>query len=491
MSNKHDQKIYDSNEPDSGVCSEEETLLLRLLASVPFHGMPNKYKLLDDCYRASGGFEDGAYLIAHPREPADKYNRRRGLSYYCNYVKPVVDAHVNPIFKTSPRREFTGSKFYGDFLSNVDGKGTSMNRFMKRAAIRAKLHGVQFIVVDMDKLDTSEPVSLKTAKDNRLYPYLYLVRPDHVTDWAIDKFGKLIYIKYFIRSTKIVDGEKVLYTETWTWTNDTYQVDADGDSTKGTNEIGIIPVIPIYGALNDSEGLIPQSDIYAIARTNYAIYNACSELRERNRNQAFSLLTYPVSEEDDFASAKSIAVGTTDLLAYKAGTQKPEFISPDAAPSKMLSDEITWMVQEIYRMASLQLVTGVQTQESGIAKEWDNANLFQTIAEFAQNLESVEQIVANIFGLYVSENLDATNVTVTYNSQFGIVDSIDSLNVATQGLALNICPSYNIELKKKVIRDTLKDQDDNVINATIANLMADSTAQDPIETKPTVLSTSA
>lgn len=49
----------------------------------------NKYELLDNAYRASGGFEDGSYLVPHPREQSAKYIRRRNLAYYINYVKPV------------------------------------------------------------------------------------------------------------------------------------------------------------------------------------------------------------------------------------------------------------------------------------------------------------------------------------------------------------------------------------------------------------------
>lgn len=32
----------------------------------------NKYELLDDSYRGTGGYEDGTYLIFHSREKGDK-----------------------------------------------------------------------------------------------------------------------------------------------------------------------------------------------------------------------------------------------------------------------------------------------------------------------------------------------------------------------------------------------------------------------------------
>ena len=54
-----------------------ETMRMVLL-NAPFNSdFINKYELLDDSYRGTGGYEDGSYLIPHPREKVDKYNRRR------------------------------------------------------------------------------------------------------------------------------------------------------------------------------------------------------------------------------------------------------------------------------------------------------------------------------------------------------------------------------------------------------------------------------
>ena len=56
------------------------------------------YKLLEDAYAGRGGFQTGEYLVRHKREAADKYSLRQKLSYYLNYIKPCVDAHVAPVF---------------------------------------------------------------------------------------------------------------------------------------------------------------------------------------------------------------------------------------------------------------------------------------------------------------------------------------------------------------------------------------------------------
>lgn len=458
----------------------------KMLESANYSGtLINKYELLDNSYRASGGFEDGSYLIPHPSERQEKYIRRKNMSYYINYVKPVVDSHVNPIFKNKPIRQNLSST-YEKFINDVDGNNTTLTRFMKKAAIRAKLHGVEFIVVDMEQLTEGQIITEKDIIENRLYPYLYLVSPRQVNNWALDKFGRLIYFSYTINNNVIgEDGNVNTIGETYTWTNDWCIMSVGGTEQKRyRNAIGIIPIVPLYGAINDSDDLIPQSDVYAIARTNYALYNACSEYRERDRAQAFSLLVYPIAEDDDYTNGdEPLQYGTADMILYRAtaGSHYPQFITPPSDSSDIILGEINFMIKEIYRMASLQLVTGVnQYNVSGLAKEWDNQQLFQTISELAQGLQESEYKIANIFARYMGESMD--NISITYNNQYGIVDSTSVLTNATQALALNICGEYNVAMKEQVIRATLKDIDSTAVEQIIKSLQATPTAEDGLET---------
>lgn len=453
------------------------------LFKAPFKdGIPNKYELLDNAYRASGGFETGDYLIPHPRESVDKYSRRKSLAYYTNYVKPVVDSTVNPIFKTAPNRQ-GGDSLYNKFINDVDGNNTSLTRFMKKAAIRAKLHGVEFIVIDMEQIDDTEILTKQDVLEKRIYPYLYLVSPKQITDWAVDKFGRITYIEYELTNVVVdEDGNKSINTETYKWTTDYCIKSANDGTQKIVNSINTIPIVPIYGAINDADNLIPQSDIYAIARTNLAIFQAASEYRERQRNQCFSILTFPINgKEDDYESgADFIKYGTNDCLIYDGNSSSyPQFITPPADPSNTLLAEIEFMIKEIYRMANMQMTTGVnQYNVSGIAKKWDNQQLYQTISDLAQNLQQAEYLITKIFSQYTNENNE--NVSIVYNQEFGIVDATEVLNQATQALTLNISPEFNVKIKEQVIRATLTDVDQNIVEDVIENLKAQPTASAPL-----------
>ena len=464
---------------------EQQSELIKQLSMIASYNgqLIGKYELLDNAYRASGGFETGEYLIPHPSERAEKYVRRKNMSYFINYVKPVVDAHVNPIFKTEPMRSGLSSTA-SLFEKDVDGKKTTLTRFMKKAAIRAKLHGVEFIVVDMEQVEEDRLLTEKDVVDQRLYPYLYLVSPAQVTNWYTDKLGRLVSISYTIDNYVLdKDGNAVNKPETWTWTNTVCKKVVDGETQTFQNPVGIIPIIPLYGAINDSNNLIPQSDLYAIARTNHALYNACSELRERNRAQAFSLLTYPIADEDDYENGdEPLRYGTADMIMYRGGKSaaKPEFITPPSDSSDIIMNEINFCIKEIYRMATLQMTTGVnQYNVSGTAREWDNQQLFQTISELGQGLQEAEKSIMYVFSKYMNE--DMKEFSVVYNNQYGIIDAATTLANATSALTMNISEEYNEEMRKQVVRATLKDVDANIVDKLVESVENSPTGKQPLE----------
>ena len=452
--------------------TKQSETMKAILTAAPYSGTPiNKYRLLDDCYRASGGFETGEYIIPHPRESIEKYVRRKNMSYYINYVKPIIDAHVNPIFKVEPTRQGM-SNTYSLFINDVDGNNTSLTRFMKKVAINAKLHGVQFIVMDMEQIDSNEIITESDIINRRLYPYLYSISPSQVSNWSTDKYGKINCISYCI-STKEIDEDGNIKTimEEWTWTNTSCRRIIDGVTTKFTNHLGMIPVIPVYGVINATDDLIPQSDLYGIARTSLALMNACSELRERNRQQAFSLLTYPIGDDDDYESGdEPISIGTADMLMYRAShSGRPEFITPPTDSSDMLMSEIQMMIREIYRQANMQFVTQEQVSNvSGLAKAYDNLQLYETINELVEGIQSVEKKLAKLFGFYMGENMD--NFSAVYNHEFGVSDVASTLANATTTLALNICEGLNYETKRKVVRSMLNDVDPTVLDNVLKEL---------------------
>ena len=475
---------------DNGALSEYTQMeqhysetIKQLMLTAGYDGiLVDKYELLDNAYRASGGFEDGSYLIPYPSERAEKYLRRKNMAYYINYVKPVVDAHINPVFKNPPTREGMSSTFQ-QFVNDVDGNGTTLTRFMKKASIRAKLHGVEFIVVDMEELQEGTLLTQKQMIDNRVYPYLYLVSPKQIQNYYTDKFGRLISITYTVQNTTLDnDGNAKEITEIWTWTKDNCRREINGNKVDMPNKLGIIPIIPLYGATNDTDDLLVQPDVLSIGKVAFAIFNGCSELRELHRRQAFSILTYPIADDDEYNSGENpIQLGTSDCLLYRASTgSAPAFITPPTSSSDVILNEINFCIKEIYRMANMRMVTGVsQYNVSASAKQQDSENLYREIDELAQNIQETEYKIAQVFARYLNESMD--NYIVVYTPEYGIADITETLNSATTALTMNICADFNEEVKKQVIKTVLSDVDSRIVSNILEKFKTEPTKGEPIE----------
>ena len=212
-----------------------------------------------------------------------------------------------------------------------------------------------------------------------------------------------------------------------------------------------------------------------------ALYNCLSELRERNRNQAFSILTYPVAEDDDYESGDlSLQVGVNDMLMYRAGSQSPEYITPPVDSSNMLENEIKLMIQEIYRQANMQFVTEQKISNiSGLYQKWANLQLFQTISELTEGLQNVERILVKMFSSFMNE--DMPEFSVTYNHEYGVSDITETLANATAVLAMNICEGLNYETKRKVINAMLSDVDSSVVNKILDDLAKSADKGAPVD----------
>ncbi|WP_378955392.1 hypothetical protein [Pelosinus sp. sgz500959] len=420
------------------------------------------YKFLTDAYYGTGGFKDGNYLVPHPRETPEKYNQRKELSYYLNYTAATVNSHVDPIFRTEPSREWAANDLFSIFVQDSDTMGTNLSRFMKRAALNAKLYAVAFIIIDNV---ANQPNTLADAITQRTLPYVYIVKPEQVTNYTTNSKGKLISITYEVAGEENINENKSITT--WEWTETTWKM--WGKETKeGKNFIGRLPVVPLFSKAMDNGNIKPQSEFYNIARTNKRLFNLCSEIDELIRNQAFNILTYPAGEGQTQIEVKEITVGTENVMSYDGQlSNKPEFIAPSSDPLQQLRDERQDLIQEIYRMAELSHVTGVQQKTSGVAKAWDFQQANQCLVDMALNCEGAERQIAEIFELLTSSKL---NYNVKYSDDFGIVDVTGELDNISTALGLNIGSKFNTEVKKRAVSVYLNDIPEEQFDAVVKDI---------------------
>lgn len=137
------------------------------------------YDLIYNAYYGINGFDNGGYLIKHKRETDEDYQTRQENAYYLNYFAPITNSLVTPIFKKPATRDWNGAKNFMElFVQDIDGNKTTIGEFMKRAALKAKLYGSCFIVVD-NFSTYSEDETVADVLKNRKIPYAFCLAPLH------------------------------------------------------------------------------------------------------------------------------------------------------------------------------------------------------------------------------------------------------------------------------------------------------------------------
>lgn len=410
-----------------------------------------EYKLLRDAYTGAGGFLDGSRLMRHFRESPEKYEQRRRIAYYLNYLKPCVDAHVTPIFKALAIRDYkgTGAAVWEVFMNDVDFTGTHIKDLMRRAAIEAKLNGVAFIVMDMpDNIENEVSTIYSLSKDRNKLPYAFVVSPVQVDEIGLDKFGRI---------TKFVYKEPDQYSEqqfaTRTLTPEGWSLKDSKGEKSGTWNLGVVPVVPLFSKEHDNFDALPPSDFISIAKTNLAIYNMSSWLSDILVNQTFSILVYPSNDQGD------LTIGTSNALGYPSdATHEPKFIAPAADPATILAANIERLQQECYRMADVVNVTGVRVQASGTAKAWDYQQTNQILADFADMVERAEKRLALLFQRWTNADFE---YTCNYPNDYSIADVETELANAEVAKGMAFGDEFNLEVFKKVLTSYLPELDDD------------------------------
>lgn len=398
------------------------------------------YKLLHDAYYGDGMFYDGSALVKHARESNKNYSRRKKLAYYLNYVGPIIDSSVLPVFNDEIKRDYRDTAKFKMFLDDVDRVGTNLQDFMSRQAIAAKLYSVVYILVN------NEATLGDTEMDNlnmRALPFLTAIEPKNVIGWHFDERGTLLDFTY---QGRYYDDDG-WHTRKYKWTVDSWEVRDEHDQIlkQGEHNLKRVPIVQWFGRNTDPQRVLPAPEFISIAKTNYHIYHLCSLLSQISDNQTFNILTM----QSAGSNMTDVTIGTNNLLIYPQDTDAPKFIAPDSSPATVLMEQIKNLVSEMYRMSGLNSVISVESSKSGLAKKWDFERTNKNLVNFAVQCEKAEKAIVALYELWAGETV---NYECEYPRDFNIDDVADCLAQAQQAFDLGITSkTFSLEVAKKVL----------------------------------------
>jgi hypothetical protein len=441
------------------------------------------WRKLVHIYDGSGGFLDGTYLVAHPREwkdftaatprvPTKKLKARRQLARYENVAGTILDQKRAALFRESINRTVGASDKPSphpieQWWKNVDGAGTTIDDWMAEAFTFASLFGHVAHLMDL-------PANLdaETAADMD-QPFLRLYTPLDIPDWRLDEVGRLLSIRLLEANTDDDPtvplrtdqfNERLLTRKDWQLVSpQTKNVPAEVKEG-GSHPFGVVPVVIQYAKRKKLAQLIGQP-VLGDPSLYIDLYNITSELRELLRNQTFGILAVALGSGDQATSV----VTAREMLGDEKGAENvlftpngAEYIQPESTNVTVYQEERQQLLRTIYRLAAIPWESDSQDAESEGSLKLKREDMNQILAAYGDECEKTEYEIARMWfrATYPDtwqQEFDKAQVVIRYPDSFDVTPFAEILEQAQAAIALPMGPTFMAEQCKRLINKFMPD----------------------------------
>jgi hypothetical protein len=461
------------------------------------------WRKLAHVYEGTGGFRDGTYLVAHPREwkdhsklvsqeagkdpvydvnpnpviPTAKLTARRKLARYENVAATLLDTKRSAIFRESITRTVgAASKTTPHplelFWANVDGRRTHITDYISQGFIPSLLFG--HVAHLMDRPIGPRP----RTKAEEQPPYLRTYSPLDIPDWLVDDMGNLVAMKFLeiVPRKSLKDRaksnadvrERIVDAAQWEITREAGQA----VNRTGQHRFGRLPVVMQYGKRRALTDFLGQS-VLGDPMLYIDLYNLTSELRELLRNQTFGWLNVPLGTGDGRVGIEEAmrmlgqAVGT-DNVVFSPGSA--QFIQPSAENVTVYQQEREQLLRTIYRLAAVPWEADSRDAEAAESMKLKREDMNQVLATYADECEKTEyEIVELWFRAHYGENrwqaeMEAAKVTIRYPDTFDVTPFAELLEQAQAAQTINMGPTFMKELRRRLVQRFIPDATEDILN---------------------------
>lgn len=377
-----------------------------------------------------GGFLDGTYLRAHPREwldhtsiqvdqgtgasvarlnpnpkqPSPKLKARRLLARYENIASSIIQATKAVLFKDAPTRRLDGLTGQKDTESpielwwqNVDGKGTEITDAMRKWWDVAATFGHVWLYFCKD-----QPPGATTAADETL-PYIRVYTPLDVLNWLVDDDGN-------ITSVKVMEAVPPQDFNTLVTTYLIRVIDTEGSTVYNyktgkkaveyqPHGLGRLPFVPFFAKRRSIFEDIGES-VLGDPKNYIDLYNLTSEIRELLRNQTFSFINLPLGTGPDamtVEAAQAMMGKQTGTMNVLFSAQPAQILTGDSTNIKAYHDEIERTKREIYRETGVQWDADTRSAEARGSLQIKREEMTTRIGLYADECQKTELALADCF----------------------------------------------------------------------------------------------
>ncbi|TAN51573.1 MAG: hypothetical protein EPN21_06290 [Methylococcaceae bacterium] len=420
----------------------------------------NSDQFLLDAYTGQGGFITGAYLVQHHSESSEAFARRQALAVYPNFVRKIVDVYLGLLWRQAPSRD--AGEAYAAFAVNADGAGHNLDYLLASYQRLAMLLGTVYVIVD-------KPITPSATRADEKPPYIAHRLPAHLVRSSVDSSG----VWFSVTFSEMSDGAAVY--RTFTRTGWVLSEDAAGTRiiAQGEHGLGRVPVVALHSAypINPTDKRA-MSWVFDLVQLNWSLYNMESGLNALFRDQEFSVFAMPVSDgtERERLQQEGLVLGTQNGLLYDpANGGEPKFIAPPDGPVKQHMEKNAATVQDLYRIANLEFVGGVQ--QSGVALSFHFQEANSALSTMADLCEQAEREIAQLVHAWQGQVFEGH---IAYPRDFNLTDVAQALTLAMDAVSLSLSPRFDRELKKRLVKQILgSDTAPDVLAAIDAEIDAD------------------
>ena len=367
-------------------------------------------------------YADPLYFTSFPNEDAqEKQNRKTNyVNGFYNPSQDLINASGEYILRQSITRTSTSAEIEA-FFSSADRSGQSLNDFVKnQISPNLTAYGTVFAVVD-------KPRAVAQTKAEEMatgMPYLCVLNPLQVLDWAYAESGDLEWFRYCQGSQQDranpfgdIPSSSLEYV---TWTrNDYYRHDNGGNEIESfTHNFGIVPVAIQAAFLIDANKTIGKSTFFSGSRQifmgNSLLSKANQEILKYGSVLLMSTMDIdPRQRERDLDPLTNLPMlnsKTADGNVLSTGdmANPPSYLEKDIS----VVDKANGQAQKYFEWAAHGEATGQTAMplqdaqaapQSGVAKAYDFKDVDANLHAKAQDLQAMEEqivsIVANELGI--------------------------------------------------------------------------------------------
>jgi hypothetical protein len=297
------------------------------------------------------GERHATYLFSHNRETSEEFRDRQRRVYNWSIFQWAVNILTSGVLKVGADRKGGNQEPWKTFWKDVDLNGTDIDHYVSHSLALALAFGRMHAIVDRPFFD--EPaISLQDQIDRGERAYARMVTPLDLVDWSTDGNGRFrwIVIREDGKDEREPGDAEIAETDQYrVWYPDRWELYEEVDkpprsvggatsgrapkyvkTLEGSHPAGRVPLATIYACrpFEQAPTMAVESPMADMLDLNRHVVNKLSEEDELERSQAFSLLTV-ASEGGD--GGGELEIGPGRVLDFAAGTDRPDYVSPDAA----------------------------------------------------------------------------------------------------------------------------------------------------------------